>query len=73
MLLDFAMPDMNGAEVMRAARTLHPSLPVVFISGYSDTAAIEAVAGENAVILRKPFRVDDLRRVLVGVLETREG
>jgi hypothetical protein len=31
------------------------------------------VAGENAVILRKPFRVDDLRRVLVGVLETREG
>ncbi len=68
MMVDFAMPGMNGAEVAKAARALRPNLPIVFASGYADTAAIEAVAGENAAVLRKPFRVDDLLAVLTEAL-----
>lgn len=68
MLVDFAMPDMTGAEVALAARKQRPDLPIVFISGYSDTAAIEAAAGKDPVMLRKPFPVDELQVVLRKVL-----
>jgi CheY-like chemotaxis protein len=68
MVVDFAMPGMNGAEVARAARERLPELPIVFASGYADTAAIESVAGHNASILRKPFRVDDLQAIVAETL-----
>ena len=71
LLVDFAMPGMNGAEVAVAARALHPDLPILFASGYADTAAIERVLGEDAAILRKPFRIDDLQGALTGLLRAR--
>ena len=40
-------------------------------SGYADTAAIEAVAGEEAALLRKPIRVDELQAVLAEALQGR--
>ncbi len=67
-VLDFAMPGMNGAEVARVLRERRPDLPIVFASGYADTAAIEAAAGKDATVLRKPFRVDDLQAVLSEAL-----
>jgi CheY-like chemotaxis protein len=61
---------MNRAEVTKAARERRPNLPIVFASGYADTAAIEAVAGQDAAVLRKPFRVDELQTVLAGALNS---
>jgi CheY-like chemotaxis protein len=69
LMVDFAMPGMNGAEVARAARQRRPDLPVVFASGYSDTAAIEAAAGPDTPLLRKPFRIADLQAVLAAALD----
>lgn len=69
MMLDFAMPGMTGAEVAQAAWAKFPDLPIVFASGYADTAAIEKVAGGEATILRKPFRVDELHSVVVQSLD----
>ena len=71
LLVDFAMPGMNGAEVAVAARALYPDLPILFASGYADTAAIERVLGEDAAMLRKPFRVDDLQGALSSLLRAR--
>ena len=34
------------------------------LASYSDTRAIEAVAGPDARVLRKPFTIDSLRLVL---------
>jgi PAS domain S-box-containing protein len=68
MMVDFAMPGMNGAEVAKAAREKRPDLPIVFASGYADTAAIEAVTGDDIFVLRKPFRVGDLQAVLAEAL-----
>ena len=71
MMVDFAMPGINGAEVAKAARQRWPDLPIVFASGYSDTAAIERVAGSNAAVLRKPFRLDELQAVLATALQAK--
>ena len=73
LLVDFAMPGMNGAEVARAARVRCPELPVLFVSGYSDTAAIEDAAGPDVPVLRKPFRVGDLQAMVAGALARPAG
>jgi CheY-like chemotaxis protein len=67
-LLDFAMPGMNGAEVARAVRTRWPAMPILFASGYADTAALEEVPGPACPMLRKPFAADDLQRALAEIL-----
>jgi PAS domain S-box-containing protein len=67
LLLDFAMPGMTGAEVAEAARRLRPDQPIVFASGYADTAAMERSAGD-AVVLRKPFRLSELGAALERAL-----
>jgi PAS domain S-box-containing protein len=71
LVVDFAMPGMTGAEVAEAARADWPDLPILFVSGYADTDAIERVAGTAASILRKPFLMSDLQGALAKVLATK--
>jgi signal transduction histidine kinase len=66
LLLDFAMPGMNGAEVAREARLRRPQLPILFITGYADTAALPQAPAYG--ILRKPFRSDELAARLKTML-----
>lgn len=65
-VIDFLMPGMNGAEVAREVRRRRPGLPIVFVSGYSDTVALNGIIG--AVVLRKPFDISALDRALISVL-----
>jgi signal transduction histidine kinase/CheY-like chemotaxis protein len=57
-LLDFAMPGMNGVEVARQVHSRFPTLPVLFITGYADKTALEEVG--DARIIKKPFIGDEL-------------
>jgi CheY-like chemotaxis protein len=70
-LVDFAMPGMNGAQMAKLVRARRPSLPIVFATGYSETAAIMDAVGTSAVLLKKPFAVSDLETVLRTALEAR--
>jgi CheY-like chemotaxis protein len=69
-VLDFAMPGMNGAEVAEAARRMRPDQRILFVTGFSDTEALTAAAGD-APVLRKPFRASDLAEALRFVLGER--
>ena len=71
-VIDFAMPGLNGADVAKAARAKQPALPIVFASGYADTHAIEGVVGPNTHILRKPFRVNELQAAVAEALHNRQ-
>ncbi|HEV2676025.1 MAG TPA: cache domain-containing protein [Aliidongia sp.] len=55
-ITDFAMPELNGAEVARCARHMRPGLPIIFVTGFAD---VESLRGE-AWVLQKPFRRDGL-------------
>ncbi|RYD55912.1 MAG: PAS domain-containing sensor histidine kinase [Sphingomonadales bacterium] len=57
LLTDFAMPDMNGAELADAARTGWPDLPVLMVSGYAD---LPSGSANHLPKLAKPFREDQL-------------
>ena len=67
-VIDFLMPGINGAEVARRARSIFPRLPVVFVSGYSDTVALESV--RDAVVLRKPFKGEHLQAAVESAFAT---
>jgi DNA-binding response OmpR family regulator len=56
--VDFAMPGMNGAEVARQARIDGPTIPILFITGFADRAAISGI--EGAQIIGRPFSRDEL-------------
>jgi signal transduction histidine kinase len=65
-LLDFAMPGMNGAEVAREIKARRPGLPIVFATGYVDAAL--AVGVEPGDILQKPFDPGELATKLTQAL-----
>jgi signal transduction histidine kinase/CheY-like chemotaxis protein len=67
LLVDFAMPGMNGADVARAAQERQPDLRVLMVSGYADSAAIEAALGA-ARLLRKPFDLAELGAAVAQTL-----
>jgi CheY-like chemotaxis protein len=70
-MVDFAMPGMNGAEFAKRLRDRHPRIPIVFVTGYADTGMIESVLDERALILRKPFRSSELRTILADAMRAR--
>jgi len=68
LLVDYAMPGMTGAEVAARARKIHADLPIIFASGYAETAALENVQDANTAILRKPFRLGELQEAVSNAL-----
>ncbi|UGB37100.1 PAS domain-containing protein [Frateuria soli] len=68
MLMDYAMPGMNGAEVAREAHARRPSLPILFLTGYADFAAFKDIGDDRLV--SKPFREEDLLSKVRYVLGT---
>ena len=72
LVVDYAMPDMTGAEVISRARELWQDLPVILATGYADMAAVERLAGKP-VILRKPFDITTLGDAVAGALQGLAG
>ena len=55
-LCDLTMPRMNGWDTLAALRKIAPGIPVILVSGYSETQVMEGSHPElpNA-LLQKPF------------------
>jgi signal transduction histidine kinase/ActR/RegA family two-component response regulator len=70
LIVDYAMPDMTGAEVICKARERGHDLPVILATGYADMAAVERLAGKPA-ILRKPFDINTLGDAVALALDGR--
>jgi DNA-binding NtrC family response regulator len=64
-VLDIRMPDMNGVEVLKRIRSIHPETDVIMITGYPtiDTA-VHCIKLGAIDYLVKPFRLDDLDAAL---------
>lgn len=63
LLSDVVMPDLSGPELLQQIRVEHPTLPVLFMSGYPDDELIRhKLPTQTGSILAKPFVVDELLR-----------
>ncbi len=64
-LTDLAMPEVDGMDVLRAAKQTHPDCEVIVISGQGSVdAAVEAMKAGAATYVRKPLRVEEIRAVV---------
>ncbi|MBP2296518.1 PAS domain S-box protein [Azospirillum rugosum] len=67
---DVVMPgSMSGVDLAREAQRLHPGLPVILATGYSEEIARAA----GIPVLSKPYRIDDLVRRIDRALEAGRG
>lgn len=67
---DVIMPDLNGPMFVAEVRKRHPSLPVLFLSGYTEDALTDRAAAMSGIpVLAKPFEVDRLSAALARALE----
>src|SRR5205085_4640583 len=66
-VLDFIMPGLSGADVARHLRGRTPGLPILFVSGYSETEAVKSTA-PDAPLLAKPFRAEALHKAVRAAL-----
>jgi signal transduction histidine kinase/ActR/RegA family two-component response regulator len=60
LLVDFAMPAMNGSEFAAAAKKIRPEIPILFMSGYVDSGVLRHWSDIGYQILNKPFKSADL-------------
>jgi excisionase family DNA binding protein len=71
-LLDLAMPSMNGSEFLKELRLTEPSLPVVIVTGYPDSELMaEAMKQGPLMLLSKPFETAQVERVVKMVVGER--
>jgi len=59
-IVDFAMPGMSGAEVARQVREIDGALPILIVTGFAESAQLDALDGIDVGVLRKPFDGQDL-------------
>ncbi len=65
-VLDFAMPGMNGGEVARELSDRKPGLPILFATGYADEDALASTP--DGLLVRKPFEESELGHKLAAAL-----
>ncbi len=59
LISDIRMPGGNGIELLQQIRQIHPALPVIIMTAYSDLdSAVSALQGGAFDYLSKPFDVD---------------
>src|SRR3990172_8828603 len=71
-LSDIRMPGRSGLDLLREVQTRQLRTPVVLITGYASIeTAVEALRIGAADYLTKPFRIEEIERVLGRIRETR--
>ncbi|MBV8936630.1 MAG: PAS domain-containing protein [Alphaproteobacteria bacterium] len=66
LLVDMAMPGMNGVELIRRARECQGGLKAMLVTGYADVAAFAPAEGD--LVLQKPYRLERLAETVAEAL-----
>nr|WP_294524806.1 response regulator [uncultured Rhodopila sp.] len=64
-LLDYAMPGMNGLQLAGELRERGVTAPIALITGYAELSEADIAVGQLAGLLRKPFTIRELQGLLV--------
>jgi signal transduction histidine kinase len=68
-MVDLSMPGLSGWEVAKALRAAQPQVPIALVTGWGDQIDFaEARTRGIDYLMAKPFNVDDMTRLVAGVL-----
>jgi len=78
LVTDVVMPEIGGRELSARARHLHPGLPVLYMTGYTDDMILRhGVEAVEVELLRKPFSprllVYAIKKAIVRAAEFGDG
>jgi len=62
------MPQMNGPELAKYIKDLHPEVRVLYMSGYTDDKLQSISSDTDVALLQKPFYLHDLLRKIQQLL-----
>ena len=60
LVVDFAMPQMNGSQLAAAVTQQWPHAPILFVTGYVENDALRPWSDLGYGTVRKPFRAREL-------------
>ncbi|MDP9169602.1 MAG: ATP-binding protein [Acidobacteriota bacterium] len=69
-LIDWAMPVMNGEEALSRIFAIDPHAKAVMSSGYAETDRLQQVGTPLAAFVQKPYTTTSLARTLRTVIDT---
>ena len=74
LISDIVMPRMGGIELAVRAKEIHPTLPVIFITGFSAVSIedLDTVEGVSQM-LSKPFHLNSLVDAVDRALEAKQA
>ena len=68
------MPGMNGRRLVEQLHARHPTVPVLYLSGYTDDAVVRhGVVLSEVALLQKPFTSHALTSRVRAVLDGARG
>ncbi|MFC4594639.1 response regulator [Sphingobium tyrosinilyticum] len=71
MISDVGLPGMNGRQLAEIAREHLPDLPILFITGYAESAAVRGgFLSNNMQMITKPFQIEMLSARIREMLES---
>lgn len=69
-ITDIAMPDINGIDILKKTKELHPETSVIMITAYASTeSAVEAMKVGAYDYILKPFKLDEIKMIIKKALE----
>jgi len=72
LISDVGLPGMDGRQLADIARRHRPDLPILFITGYAENAAIRSgFLGTDMAMITKPFALDALAQKISEMLAAR--
>ena len=70
-ITDFSMPGMTGLELAGRLRTLHPKLPILMLTGYSESVTRDKMAEAGITgLMIKPVNRETLGERIRQILES---
>ena len=69
---DVHMPEMNGEEMVKKIKQVKPEIPIVMTDSYPDKLAMKATNAGAICCLAKPFDLNELRKIINGIIKPQE-
>ncbi len=64
-LTDLAMPDMSGLETAKQIRAIHPTIPIILVTGWEASIDPQQLTQAGiSEVLYKPFRIEQLTDIV---------